>query len=116
MAVPEFTVTAEEVFARFKLADPSEERLAVMTGIINGIVAVVEETTIPWPADDSLWPGRLAAMENAVELCAHRIWSREGAPLGAIGFGRDQSVVRVSSTDPDVRYFLAPWSLDDVPA
>jgi hypothetical protein len=115
MPSPTYEVTAEDVFARYKLKEPSEARLAVMTQMLAGIVAVIDETTVDWPDDEDEWPARQAATEEAIRLMAHRVWARGGSPEGAAGFGRDQSLIRVARTDPDVEFFLHPWSLGDLP-
>jgi hypothetical protein len=117
MSTPTFTVTAEDVFAKFKIPDASDARLEIMTDIITGIVGVVVETSIEWPddTDDEAYARRLAATEQGIEYMANRVWARIGSPEGAAGFGADRALIRVARTDPDVEFFLGPWSNTDVP-
>lgn len=115
MTAPAFTVTGEDVFDRYGLKDPSEDRLADMDSIIAGIVGVINETTLDWPTDPDDHPGRLDATEEAIFLMAHRVWTRKGSPEGAAGFSGNGDVIRVVRTDPDVEFFLSPWSNEDIP-
>ena len=115
MTTPSFTVTAEDVFTRYGIKDQSEARLAEMTSIIAGIVGVINETTLDWPTDPDDHPGRLAATEEAIFLMAHRVWARKGSPEGAAGFSGTGELIRVTRSDPDVEFFLHPWSNDEIP-
>lgn len=115
MTAPAFTVTGDDVFARYGIKDASEDRIDDMDSIIAGIVGVINETTLDWPTDPDDHPGRLAATEEAIFLMAHRVWARKGSPQGAAGFSGTGELIRVVRSDPDVEFFLHPWSNDDVP-
>lgn len=115
MAAPVATITPQDVFDWGKVKDVTPDRTAEMQGVINAVWAVIIETTLDWGESDEDIDERLAATEQAAVMMSFRVWARKGSPEGAAGFGRDNSLIRVARTDPDVEFFLSPWSLDDIP-
>lgn len=115
MATPVCTVTADDVIAWGKITDVDTVRRAILNDIIAAVWAVVMETSVEWGESDEDVEDRLAATEQGVVMMAFRVWTRKGSPEGAAGFGRDQSLIRVVRSDPDVEFFLGPWSLDEIP-
>lgn len=108
-----FTITADDVIARFDLANMTDTRKAELDELLAGLVAVVDETTIPW--GDEPDPARVAAMEQGLLYLAHRIWKRDKSPFGVAGTDAAGGAVRILREDPDVALFLKPWSIDDLP-
>lgn len=113
MSTPQFTITAQDVIARFDLKNMTVERTAQLEALLAGLVAVIDEVTIDW--DDEPDPARVAAMEQGLLYLAHRVWNRDKSPFGVAGFDAAGGAVRILREDPDVQTFLRPWSNDEVP-